>query len=306
MKKPSTSRIQAPKKVKGKARSPVMSNSTDELEIDLRPSYTSTEAAVQILCWLHGVKRRKYIPIDPNVLLKQHPCLDELKLSVRPLIKLYTYAMLKEQDAIRYGESTEAIQKLHEENDYYLKLTNLHSCYQKDIGNELMMESGSTLKFIDKDKDLYVERFELHKWICRTYNVKLINSSHSYPPSDASPVGKFEVTKVAVTSNSDTNEIEDEKRDAKGGLGKKGVDSLYTTLAFLVEAFVELGTKSRVGNKYRKSKDGRPNVSAIAHHLTALAAKSQPNGQFDGQRYEAIRTRISDAIKIKSDIIKNG
>lgn len=302
MKKPSKLRIQVPVKGKGKTKSSVMSNSTDELEIDLRRFYTSTEAAVQILCWLHGVKRRKYIPIDPNVLLKQHPCLDELELSARPLIKLYAYAMLKEQDAIRYGESTEAIQKLHEEHDYYLKLTNLHSCYQKDIFNELMMEPGSTLQFIDKDKDSYVERFELHKWICRTYNVKLINSSHSYPPSDASPVGKFEVTKVAVTSNSDTNEIEDEKRDAKGGLSEKSANSLYTTLAFLVDAFVESKQKSGSGKAFGDPKD--PNVDAIAKHLATLATDVKSGNPISNQGEQSIRKRISKALKKRSVALK--
>lgn len=302
MKKPSKLRIQVP--IKGKGKPPVMSNSTDELDVDLRPFYTSTEAAVQILCWLHGVKRRKYIPIDPNVILKQHPCLDELELSVRPLTKLYAYAMLKEQDAIRYGESTEAIQKLHEVHDYYLKLTNLHSCYQKDIFNELMMEPGSTLKFIDKGKgeDSYVERFELHKWICRTYNVKLINSSHSYPPSDASPVGKFEVTKVAVTSNSDTNGIEDEIRDAKGGLSEKSANSLYTTLALLVEAFVESKQKTGSGKAFGDPKD--PNVDAIAKHLTILAMDVKSGNPISSQGEQSIRKRISKALKKRSAALK--
>lgn len=77
------------------------------------------------------------------------------------------------------------------------------------------------------------------------------------------------------------------------------VDSLKTTLAFLVEAFADASTSE----KYRHP-DGRPNVTAISNKLEELARKASKDSRFAGQGQESIRKRIDDAMNAKRKLLE--
>lgn len=82
------------------------------------------------------------------------------------------------------------------------------------------------------------------------------------------------------------------------GLSPKKAEGLYTTFAFLLEAFLN----SKAGAKLFGTPD-KPNINRIAEHLENLAVI--PGEAKNGQSVEAIKDRIEAAIRIKEGFLKN-
>ena len=77
--------------------------------------------------------------------------------------------------------------------------------------------------------------------------------------------------------------------------GATKLNNLFVSFALLVEAFVEHDIE---GSKFRKS-DGTPNVTAIADYLSQSSKLPKQVDPLDGQKPDAIRKRISEAIEVK-------
>jgi hypothetical protein len=84
-----------------------------------------------------------------------------------------------------------------------------------------------------------------------------------------------------------------EKEDIgpKGGLSRTKKNNLYTTFAFLVDAFYKIAS-----DKYGEDK---PSVLNIAKHLEDLATKANNGEPLPGQGDEAIKDRIEEALEVK-------
>lgn len=75
-------------------------------------------------------------------------------------------------------------------------------------------------------------------------------------------------------------------------LSKTKSDNLYTTFAFLLEAFLE-----NAPPKYKRKNE--PNISAIAKKIEELATIANNNESLKSQRIESIKERIEEALRVK-------
>jgi len=82
-----------------------------------------------------------------------------------------------------------------------------------------------------------------------------------------------------------------------GVLSPKKAEGLFTTFAFLLEAFIN----SKAGKQY--GTPDKPNIKQIAEHLESLAVA--PEEEKKGQSVEAIKDRIEEAMRIKKEFHKN-
>lgn len=320
-------RMSTKKKTKGSK--VVVRSSKKPREVDLRPFYTVWQAAVQVLCWLHGVKRRKYISDVGAAPREQYPFLDTLIDSFHPLMERVVRTRTAFWISQASGVSTKEIQKLHDEHNYYQQIADLYASYSDDLQQEFLNLENPELTFEDDNQGTFVRRFDLHEWICRKYHVKLIGSAANRLPDlpEADELGGSAKQSIVLERKSGipADEPED-KRNEKGGLGRIGADSLFTTLGFLIEAFVRSGVDAGKGNAYRLA-DGTPNVKAIATHLeqqavearsthlaqqalkarstqlAQLRGKTPPEDPVRGQGFEMIRKRLTEALEIKHKAI---
>ena len=93
-------------------------------------------------------------------------------------------------------------------------------------------------------------------------------------------------------TESEESDNEDDS-DRSGGLSRTKADHLYTSLAFLVEAFAEKSPGEIFGDK------DKPNVSQISKYLEKRATEANKKEKLNGQGSEAIKKRITEALKIK-------
>ena len=120
----------------------------------------------------------------------------------------------------------------------------------------------------------------LDQWARNKYNISILETA-----VEKSSEGNARSQSIQPENESTLN----------GGLSKFTADNLYTTFALLVEAF------SQTLHKYGKGSN--PNVSEIAEHLQTIAAKTNVK---NGQSQEAIRKRISEAMKRRKKKMEGG
>jgi hypothetical protein len=159
------------------------------------------------------------------------------------------------------------------------ELLNKAATYFRDIQDEISKGGLSDLKI---DQQATVQTGETHltlnsidRWAKGKYGISIIENSNAQESTQ----------KIADKSD----EQPDEKRERNGGLSKTKADHLYTTFAFLLEAF------SLKFPAY--SLNGEINVKATAEFLSKQAVIAGEPMQ--GQRPESIKDRIEEAMKIK-------
>jgi hypothetical protein len=261
-----------------------MINTEDEILIDIRTSCTKDEAAAKMLGWMRGSIRRKFVRVtEQGISADQLPSLHSFEGSLQEhLQELHEAARLEFVRAVEKGAATTAIQAKEERVSECRNLISKAASYLMSIDEELAKDDLSDLK-IDRSATtktgvVHVTLRSLDQWAIKNYGISVIAPMHSLD-------GEFAIDR--------SDERQEHMSEASGGLGSTSAKHLYTTLAFLVEAF------SKTAPKYHKS-EGSPNVSAIADYMEK-AAEVANKGPMAGQGKEAIKKRIAAAMKAKKE-----
>ena len=164
--------------------------------------------------------------------------------------------------------------------------------YSLDISHELNRKEGSELDIdiaLSKDKGVqYITLRSLDRWAKKRCSITILQP-------DAKP------DKLIIESTSE-EEFSDEKSSSligKEGISKRVAENLYTTFAFLLEAYVDKHLKAL------RSADGSVNVSATARELTKRISENPETKDLRGQGEEAIKDRIEEAMKIKKNKLQS-
>ena len=151
--------------------------------------------------------------------------------------------------------------------------------YLLDIDEEIDKGESSALK-VDKEATeksgvIHIKLRSADQWTQRKYGISIIGPSPSKPDAENSIEKPDPQRGTAAVDNDDEAEVE----DSNGGLSEKMANSLYTTFAFLVEAYAE-------SEKSFQRTDGRPNVMAIAMCLEDLATIASKPNSIRGQGHQ--------------------
>jgi hypothetical protein len=157
-----------------------------------------------------------------------------------------------------------------------------HHLYLIDIEDELAKGESSALRVdqraTEKTGRVHITLRSLDLWARNQYDISILDRSALNPVTEKSP---------------DRQEHQQENESApKGGMGRISMESLYTTFAFLIEAFC------KTASKYRHA-DGRPNAAVITEHLAQLAIEAKGPDSPLGQGVVSIGDRIEAALRIK-------
>jgi hypothetical protein len=176
-------------------------------------------------------------------------------------------------------------------------LFKLAGSYLLDIDEEIDKGESSTLK-IDKEATeksgvTHIKLRSADRWAQRKYGIALIDPSPSKPEAEISIEKTDPQQGTAAADNDDEAEVE----DSNGGLSEIMANSLYTTFAFLVEAYAE-------SEKSFQHTDGRLNVIGLAECLQSLATIANEKKPIYGQKTSSIQRRIDKAMKIKKSALK--
>lgn len=263
-----------------------MINSEDPIVVDLRTSCTKDEAVAKLLGWMRGPIRRKYtlvteagIPVDQ--LPKMHSIGGPLS---EQLADLQEAARMQLVEAAEAGASIEVLHQKQDDVAGWNAQIMKAASYLRDIDDELAKGDESALKTDKRAKKesgvIHLTLSSLDQWARNKYDISIFETA----------------VEKSSEGNSTSQSIQPENEATlNGGLSKLKADNLYTTFAFLVEAFSQTLTKY--------GKDSKPNVSAIAKHIEAIAAKTSVQ---DGQDQETIRKLISEAMKRKKKKMDGG
>jgi len=262
-----------------------MINSEDEILVDLRTSCTKEEAVAKMLGWLQGHIRQKYVRVSEHgVSADQLPSLHSLDGSLQEqLLELQEAARLEFVKAAETGAAHEVIQAKDEAVIEYGNLINRAASYLLDIDDELTKGDLSDLRIdhsaTENSGVVHISLRSLDRWATKHYGISVIAPTQKLSDQIA---------------NDRPDERQDKVSEVNGGLGATSTKHLYTTFAFLIEAF------SKTATKYHKG-DGSPNVMAIAEFLERVAKTSDKAPPMDGQGREAIKKRIAKAMLAKQE-----
>lgn len=259
-----------------------MINPVDEVFIDLRTSCTKDEAVAKMLGWMKGNIRPKYIEVtEHGIPAEQLQHLHSLEGSLQDeLLEQREAARRKLIEAAEsdgdIGEAYEAVEKCDD-------LIRKAATYLLDIDDEISKGESSDLRIdrqaTDSSGIIHITIKSLDQW-ARQYGISIIEASASNT-ENANALTQLE------------EQYEEEDNDLEQGLSKKSAESLYTTLAFLVEAYIAADKSSR-------RPDGSPNVLAIAENLESLATCASKQGTtIPGQGAQSIKKRITKALEIQ-------
>lgn len=203
--------------------------------------------------------------------------------------------------------------------------------YSCDIADEFSKENSSMLR-VDKyaTKTLsnpHITLNSLDQWARQKYQVSILESdtdvaailatkSRPEQPDEqfpmlvglgpaSTPVGdsaRLKQDSAAVTPQSNWFEV----RNAKKGMTRASADSLYLTMAFLIELFLETTPSENFPEKVGRrvvpdlfKKNGELNVKAFALYLEEVVAKANGGALFPSQGWESMKTKIEEAERVK-------
>lgn len=302
---------------------PTTSIVSDQIVIDLRTCCSKDEAAAKLLGWLRGPIYHKFIDVTTSDIQKENiktqnpsisipyrnprgdlpfqpePNPEALKIPPDPMPYRIQVDQLKHLHSLEgtLGGSLEAqLLELHEAAllefyeateepdleskanavEYWKQQIRQAAAYLRDIDDELANDDESKLKLDKKASkkagEPQILLNSLDRWAKKKYKLSIFDDV------------------IAVDIQ---NSVEEEETfSGDGTLKKPYADNLFTTMAFLIEAF------SKTAQVYH-SENG-PVVIAIARKLEALAKEAL--GGIDvlpGQRKGAIKLRILEAMKRK-------
>ena len=261
----------------------------DDIYIEIRPSCTIDEAVAKMIGWLQGTRRQRFIQLtaDGEISADQLPAMHSLQGSLQERLTALRQAASSAILDAANGDAT--VTEIQEKEEYVSQIDSLidrAAFYLREIHAELDEGGSSALKIdqheTDRTGDIHIRLKSLDAWAYSNYGINVL------------PAAPIHSTKAGA---SDANAwTPDDAPDLTGKLGKNSANSLYTSFAFLIEAFAEIAAT-------RYQVNGKPNSNAIAKHLAELASKAS-GGNIYGQDTDSIRKRISLAMKIKGDKLR--
>lgn len=233
----------------------------------------------KLLGWLSGPIRSKVIRVTEHGISEdQLPFLHSMEGSLEEQLMDLREASRQEFVAALEEDASYGVLKAKEE-----AVANAESLirkahgYRLDIDEELANGADSAIE-IDREMSeregvTYLTLRSLDRWAGNKYKIAILEHSDSAPPSEGN--------EAQATAQTEENESP-----------PRAMQSLQTTLAFLVEAFAS------TAEKYGKDK---PNVSAIARHIEDLAAQANKGQVLLGQGHVSIKKRIDAAMRVKKE-----
>lgn len=259
-----------------------MPNPEDEILVNFATSCTKEEAVARLLGWMQGHIRQKNIRVtEHGISADQLLSLHSLDGSLQEqLIELREAARMEFVKAAETGAALEVIQAKEEAVKEVDNLIEKAGSYFLDIDDELAKGGESDLRIDQSNTESSgVKRITLRsidRWANKKYGITIPESS------------------TAIFSTVDARVEQGESKSDSDELGKTKTEHIYTTLAFLVEAFVERQPKYSHG--------GKPNATQIAERLAQLVTDACPDG-LSGQDVQTIRKLISKALAVKQSAI---
>lgn len=283
-----------------------MINAEDEVLVDFSTSCTKDVAVAKMLGWMQGHRRKRVVTVtEHGISEEQLPYLYSLEGSLADHLielreaasqELTTAAEKYASEKIRWdkdesGKNTafEILERKEKAVAEYDALIDKAGTYLLDIEEELDKGKSSDLK-IDQEATkrsgyTHLTINSVDHWARSKYGISIKKD----PVSGSLPEDNPKLPQATQ---------QEQESDRRGGLGKTKANNLYTTLAFLVEAF------SKTSTKYNK--DTGPNVKAIAEELKKYATETNNKEKLSGQSSEAIKDRIEEAMKIRKSKLPGG
>ena len=257
--------------------------------IELKASLSKDEAVAMLMGWISGYTRPAYIRANEQGVSADHsfflPALEGSLEKYLAALRADTY-----QEFLDSFNADASVDELNEKEKAIERCNALIKQawnYSLDISDEISNGEASLLK-IDPEA---TEKFGI-----KHYTIRSIErwAESKYPNADTTTTSSMPVAQNASGRSAIGNRG---NYGENNGRTSKAVDSLKTTFAFLVEAFVESTPSS-----YRHSDDGA-NVAVLSRKLEQLAEKANKGLALEGQGQESIRKRIFDAMSAKKKVL---
>lgn len=255
----------------------------DESIYDFSASCTVDVAVAKMLGWMHQHKRRARTQVTEYGIsadqLAGLPTLGSLDDQLRELVGAAKRRLNEAADKDMPPEELNRLSGEVLDNEEKLKTA---MKYRRSIVDEVAKGEKSELN-IDKGAtesagETYITLDSVERWARKIHGVSIDGAQEKSTVS-------------AATADTSGDEQEDDG-NPKDPLSRTRADHLFTTFAFLVEAFGATAV-AKYGDR------GDLNVKAIAERLEALANEANKNEPLKGQSAEAIKGRIEEAMRIK-------
>lgn len=243
-------------------------------KIDLEVYYTKDEAIALLI----GMGDVRYLPINDDV--------DTGEIDIPPfwleyeLKEMYECAEGEYKLAIYEKETKEVIEEKLNKCERIKELIKKANICAQYFDDEVAKGDSSVLR-VYKPKSSHTPHY--------TYN-----SIRKWWEGVESEIHKIDSTLFTENQSANNKKADNDPNEGDWSSEPKR-DNVYTTLAFLVEAFANTAPKYKYGDK--------PNAKAIGKHLAALAKEANDNDDLLGQGAETIRKLIALALKTKKHII---
>ena len=255
-----------------------MINAEDASVIDFRTSNTKDEIVAKLLGWMRGPERLRSILVTENgIPEEQLPYLHSLEEPLNVLLEeqreAARQALLKAANA---GAASETINEKNAAVEHCQEQINKAFQYFLDIDDELAKEDPSELQIDQRETartgDVHLMLTSVDRWARKRYGIAILESSQS-ADAQSNIAGDKKITQE------------------NGGSDEETPETLQVTFALLVEAFATIATGFNT--------NGKPNVIAIARHLSKLATDVNSKERLFSQSNSSIKTRIVKAMRIK-------
>lgn len=256
-----------------------MTNPKARTFVDDRESCTVQEAVAKLIGWMRGKTRLSVIRMngDGGLIAEDLPFLHSLEGTVQDMLDGQWQAAQRERR--RVEEGSEAIELVIEKMEALLDVEELMqraATYLTDIEGEIVQGASSRLTLDASAKaekgGIHITLKSLEHWALEKYGISIGEVMAS--GAGAIPERKETISRQML-------------RD--GWLSPTLTEHLYTTLAFLVDAFAD-------SRSIYRSKTGKLLVSNVAIELAEMAKSANMDIYLAGQSEEAIKTRIEKAL----------
>lgn len=213
-----------------------MVNAEDEILIDFSTSCTKDLAVAKMLGWMKGHRRNRIVLVtEHGISADEFPHLFSLEDSLAE--KLLELREAARQELITAAENDASHEVLGEKEKAVAEcdaLIDKAGSYLLAIDEELFKGDSSELK-IDQDATkssghIHLTINSVDRWAHTRYGIAIKGTTDSESLSEDNP----------ELQHSPQEELDN---DCKGGLSKTKAENLYTTLAFLIEAFAKMAPK---------------------------------------------------------------
>lgn len=258
-----------------------MTDPADGTFIDDRESCTVQEAVAKLIGWMRGKSRLAIIRMneDGGLVPEDLPLLPSLEGSVQDMLDRQWEAARRALRRVEEGGAP--IELIKEKKEALLDVEETiqrAATYLIEIEDEIVLDTASRLILDEsaeaKTGEMHITLSSLQSWALSKYGISI---REAVAPDEAI---------------SEQEESPNRKLLNEGWLSPTKAGHLYTTLAFLVDAFAD----SR--NIY-KSKSGELFESNVANELAEMAKKANDGIRLSGQSKESILDRIEFAMRAR-------